>query len=44
MERNHVVLETGLSYTEDEPVRVILRRRGRRYELRDEGRALLELE
>ena len=40
MEAQEVVLETGLAYTDGEPVRVTLRRRGRRYELRDEGRAV----
>lgn len=35
-----MVLETGLAYTEGKPVRVMLRRRGRRYELHDEGRAV----
>jgi hypothetical protein len=40
MEGHEVVLETGLAYTEGEPVRVTLRKRGRRCELRDGGRAL----
>jgi len=40
LERDDVVVETGLSYVEGEPVRVRLRKRGRRYELRDDGRAV----
>jgi hypothetical protein len=39
-ERDEVVLETGLSYTEGEPVLVRVRKRGRRYGLRDDGRAV----
>jgi hypothetical protein len=34
------VVDTGLRYTEGEPVLVRIRRRGRRFELRDDGRAL----
>jgi hypothetical protein len=40
LERDEVVLETGLAYTEGEPVLVRLRKRGYRYDLRDEGRAV----
>ena len=39
-EREELVLETGLSYREGEPVLVRLRRRGKRYDLRDDGRAV----
>jgi hypothetical protein len=39
-ERAETVLETGLEYREGEPVRVRLRKRGRRFELRDDGRAV----
>jgi hypothetical protein len=39
-EREELHLETGLAYTEDEPVVVTLRKRGARYELRDDGRAI----
>jgi hypothetical protein len=38
-EHAELTLETGLAYTEDQPVRVVLRKRGRRYDLSDEGRA-----
>jgi hypothetical protein len=42
-------VETGLEYTEGEPLRVRVRQRGRRYDLLDDGRAgrydaLFELE
>jgi hypothetical protein len=40
IERDEVVVDTGLTYTEREPVLVRMRRRGRRIELRDDGRAL----
>jgi hypothetical protein len=40
LERDEVVLETGLSYVDGEPVLVRLRKRGRRYELRDDARAV----
>jgi hypothetical protein len=40
IERDEVVVDTGLRYTEGEPVLVRIRRRGRRFELRDDGRAL----
>jgi hypothetical protein len=40
LQRDEIVLETGLSYVEGEPVRVRVRKRGRRYELRDDGRAV----
>jgi hypothetical protein len=40
IERDEVVVDTGLMYTEAEPVLVRIRRRGRRFELRDDGRAL----
>ena len=40
VELNEGRLETGLAYTEGEPVLVTIRRRGRRYDLRDDGRAL----
>lgn len=39
-DRDEVILDTGLVYTEGEPVLVAIRRRGRRYDLRDDGRAL----
>lgn len=39
-ERDEVIIDTGLAYTENEPVLVAVRRRGRRYDLRDDGRAL----
>ncbi|HSC51382.1 MAG TPA: hypothetical protein VLD16_14055 [Gaiellaceae bacterium] len=38
--RDEVILDTGLAYTEGEPVLVAIRRRGGRYDLRDDGRAL----
>ncbi len=38
--REEVIRDTGLAYTEGEPVLVAIRRRGRRYDLRDDGRAL----
>jgi len=34
------VVDTGLAYTEGEPVLVSIRSRGRRYDLRDDGRAV----
>ena len=40
IERDEVVVVTGLRYTEGQPVLVRVRRRGRRFELRDDGRAL----
>ena len=40
IERDEVVVDTGLTYTAGEPVLVRIRRRGRRFELRDDGRAL----
>jgi hypothetical protein len=40
LERDDVVLETGLAYVEGEPVLVTSRKRGRRYELRDDGWAV----
>jgi hypothetical protein len=40
VELYEAVLDTGLAYTEGEPVLVSVRRRGRRYDLRDDGRAL----
>jgi hypothetical protein len=40
IERDEVVVDTGLRYTEGYPVLVRIRRRGRRFELRDDGRAL----
>jgi hypothetical protein len=39
-ERAEIVLETELEYGEAEPVRVRLRKRGRRLDLRDDGRAV----
>jgi hypothetical protein len=39
-ERDEVPLETALAYREGEPVLVRLRRRGRRYDLRGDGRAV----
>jgi hypothetical protein len=39
-ERAEAVLETELEYREGEPVRVRLRKRGRRFDLRDDGRAV----
>jgi hypothetical protein len=46
LERDDVVLGTGLVNVEGEQVLVRSRKRGRRYELQDDGRALelLELE
>ncbi len=38
--RDEAIVDTGLVYAEGEPVLVAVRRRGRRYDLRDEGRAL----
>jgi hypothetical protein len=38
-ERVELTLETGLAYAEDRPVQIVLRKRGRRYDLSDEGRA-----
>jgi hypothetical protein len=40
VERYEAVLDTGLAYAQGEPVLVTIRRRGRRYDLRDDGRAL----
>jgi hypothetical protein len=40
LERDEVVLETGLYYVDGEPVLVRLRKRGRRYELRDDAHAV----
>ncbi len=40
IERDEVVVDTRRRYTEGEPVLVRIRRRGRRFELRDDGRAL----
>jgi hypothetical protein len=40
LERDEVVVDSGLAYTEGEPALVRIRRRGRRYELWDDGRAL----
>ena len=40
VERDEVRLDAGLTYTEGEPVLVTIRRRGRRYDLRDDGRAV----
>jgi hypothetical protein len=37
-EREEAALETGLEYREGEPVRVVLRKRGRRLDLRDDRR------
>lgn len=34
------IVDTGLAYAEGEPVLVSIRRRGRRYDLRDDGRAV----
>jgi hypothetical protein len=34
------IVDTGLTYTEGEPVLVSIRGRGRRYDLRDGGRAV----
>lgn len=39
-ELSEVVLETGLEHTEGEPVLVRIRKRGRGYDLRDDGRAV----
>jgi hypothetical protein len=39
-ERAELSLDSGLSYREDEPVVVRLRKRGGRYDLDDEGRAV----
>ena len=38
--RAQVSLDSGLSYREREPVVVLLRKRGRRYDLQDDGRAV----
>ena len=43
IERDEVVVDTGLTYTEGEPVLVRIRRRGGRFELRDDGRADLNV-
>jgi hypothetical protein len=40
VERNEVIVDTGLAYAEGEPVLVTIRQRGSRYDLRDDGRAL----
>jgi len=40
VERDEQRLDTGLAYREGEPVLVTIRRRGRRYDLRDDGRAV----
>jgi hypothetical protein len=40
LERDDVVVEMGLSYVEGEPVHVRVRKRGHRYELRDDSRAV----
>jgi hypothetical protein len=40
VERDELVVDPGLAYTEGEPVLVRIRKRGKRYELRDGGRAL----
>jgi hypothetical protein len=39
-ETGEVVLETSLSYDGEEPVRVLVRKRGRRYDISDLGRAV----
>ncbi|HYX89836.1 MAG TPA: hypothetical protein VE753_10740 [Gaiellaceae bacterium] len=39
-ERAETVLESRLEYVEGAPVRVRLRKRGRRFDLRDDGRAV----
>ena len=39
-ENGEVRLDTGLTYGDGEPVRVLVRKRGRRYDLSDEGRAV----
>ena len=38
MDVAETTVETGLEYTEGEPVRVRVRQRGRRYDLLDDGR------
>jgi len=40
VERDEVRVDAGLAYTEAEPVLVTIRRRGWRYDLRDDGRAV----
>jgi hypothetical protein len=40
VERDEMIVQTGLAYAEGEPVVVAVRRRGRRYDLRDAGRAV----
>jgi len=40
VERDEVRVDAGLAYTEGEPVLVTIRRRGWRYDLRDDGRAV----
>jgi hypothetical protein len=40
VERDEEIFDTGLVYTEGEPVVIAVRRRGWRYDLRDDGRAV----
>ena len=40
-EAGEATLDTGQSYLEGEPIRIFIRKRGRRYDLDDRGRATL---
>jgi hypothetical protein len=43
-ERGEVTINTGLTYRLDDPVRIRVRRRGRRYDLSDDGNAVARAE
>ena len=40
LERGEIVIDSGLAYADDEPVRVLVRKRLQRYTLSDRGRAI----